>query len=155
MWTTIKLKQDCCIIVLKQVAVRNRRLLSLWQMFAHPKNIKLLVEILLARVWEYLKLVRTSHLKQCQASQSTITFSTWSRAFLQEIQHPCTWSCLKAQQPSFDTSLQTRNASSRNPYNMSNSVRWKVQFGVKTCIIISWYHIVWQVWFHIIASLRL
>ena len=34
-------------------------------------------------MWEYLKLVRTSHLKQCQVSQSTTTFSTWSRACLQ------------------------------------------------------------------------
>ena len=80
MWTTIKLKQDCCIIVFKQLAVRNRWLLSLWQVFFPSQKYKIvIVEIFLARVREYLKLVRTSHLKQCQASQSTITFSTWSR----------------------------------------------------------------------------
>ena len=63
---------------------------------------------------------------------ATITFSTWSRACVQEIQQ-------KAQQPSFDTCLQTRNASSRNPY-MSNSVRFKVQFGAKCAKTCTWFH---------------
>jgi len=150
MWTTIKLKQDCCRIVFKQLAVRNRRLLSLWQVFTHPKKYKIVN-------WNIVgKSVRVSQACPDFPLEAMPSFAINNHIF-NLVQGLCTGNTAKG------PAAQLRYMSTNQKCELKKSIYVKfssIQGPVwremrENMHMISWDHIVWQVWFHIIASLRL
>ena len=133
MWTTIKLKQDCCRIVFKQLAVRNRRLLSLWQVFTHPKKYKIVN-------WNIVgKSVRVSQACPDFPLEAMPSFAINNHIF-NLVQGLCTGNTAKGPAAQLRYMSTNQKCELKKSIYMSNSVRFKVQFGAKCAKTCTWFH---------------